>query len=448
MPFRPDPFLQRFDGVRRLRRRPLIGCGLAVAAVALASGLRLAGGDLLRVAPFTTFYVAIAGATLVGGARIGALSIALSALASNYFFLEPTFAFSATPGALFATILFVVVSSALVGIVWLLNEAVDRLWLQAETTRYVLEAEPAGLVAVDDKGEIELVNAAVERHLGYGRDELLGRSVDILVPDGLRGAHAAYRASFADQPESRPMGAGRDLHAQRKDGSLLPVEIGLNPVQRNGRSGALATIVDITERKSLERRAEVLSNEVRHRARNLITVIQAVAVRKLPPEERAAFVELLTALARTQDLFAATTVAPLRSIVEGELAGFHEQASVSGCELLLTAEVARDFTLIVHELATNALKHGALASDAGRVMVTGNVADDGAFTFTWEERGGPPVRAPARKGFGDTILNEVPRGFSGTAEIRYDTEGVSYWLAVDVARISAVVALPTDAELA
>jgi PAS domain S-box-containing protein len=418
-----------------------------VIGVALASGVRLAGGDLLRAAPFTTFYVAIAGATLVGGARIGVLSIALSALASNYLFLEPTFAFSARPTALFATILFVVVSLALVGIVWLLNEAVDRLWLQAETTRYVLEAEPAGLVAVDDKGEIELVNAAVERHLGYARDELLGRSVDILVPDGLRGDHAAYRAGFAAQPESRPMGAGRDLHAQRKDGSLLPVEIGLNPVQRNGRVGALATIVDITERKSLERRAEVLSNEVRHRARNLITVIQAVAVRKLPPGERAAFVELLTALARTQDLFAAKTVAPLRSIVEGELAGFREQASVSGCELLLTAEVARDFTLIVHELATNALKHGALSSDSGRVTVAGDVADDGTFTFTWEERGGPPVRAPARKGFGATILNEVPRGFSAAAEVRYDAEGLNYGLSVDVVRISNVVALPTTAEL-
>ena len=93
------------------------------------------------------------------------------------------------------------------------------------------EASPSGTVLVDHQGRIVLVNAHVEKLFGYPRDELIGKMVEILVPERFAQSHAGDRAKFFAAPEARAMGAGRELFARRKDGSEFPVEIGLNPIQ-------------------------------------------------------------------------------------------------------------------------------------------------------------------------------------------------------------------------
>jgi PAS domain S-box-containing protein len=118
-----------------------------------------------------------------------------------------------------------------------------------EIVRLTVELSPSGMIMTDADGKIVLVNAEVERLFGYRRDELLGRSIDILVPKEMRAAHDGYRQGFVARPEARRMGVGRDLYGMRKDGSKVPVEIGLNPIHTSDGQMILSAVTDITERK-------------------------------------------------------------------------------------------------------------------------------------------------------------------------------------------------------
>jgi PAS domain S-box-containing protein len=435
LPFRPDPLLDRLEPLRQGRAKPWIGYGAALVGCALAVAARKLTGDLLADVPFITFYPAIALAALLGGWRAGGLAMALSAALANVFFLQPTGVFELTLARASVTILFLFVASLIVGPITLLNEVADRSWRQAENTRFILEAEPAGVIAVDDEGTINLVNAAVEKQLGYPRAELLGQPVEVLVPITLRAGHETLRGHFMGHPEPRSMGAGRDLNAVRKDGSLVPVEVGLNPYQVEGRGGALATIIDISERKRLESRSQVLAHEVSHRANNLLMVVQVLAKRLLTGSQRNRFLGVIEALARTHGIFAEGASATLHGIIEAEFAGFAGQVELAGCNVRLKRDVAQDLTLIVHELTTNALKYGALSTSDGRVSVFGELVDSGLFRFVWSERGGPAVSEPSRRGFGSSILGKVARGFAMEVSAEYRCSGFRYELICSLERI-------------
>lgn len=116
----------------------------------------------------------------------------------------------------------------------------------------VIEGSPNGIVMVEPGGEINLVNAQIERLFGYSRSELLGKPIEMLVPERYRGRHTGFREGFMRDPATRSMGSGRDLFGLRKDGTEFPVEIGLNPVETERGIMVLGTIVDITERKGAE----------------------------------------------------------------------------------------------------------------------------------------------------------------------------------------------------
>jgi PAS domain S-box-containing protein len=118
--------------------------------------------------------------------------------------------------------------------------------------RQLLEAAPDAIVEVDANGKIVLVNRIAEDMFGYVRDELVGHSVDILVPDAIRHQHYRHRDGYLDHPRTRPMGTGLDLHARRRDGSLFPVEISLSPIQTEAGMHVTAVIRDVTERKRAE----------------------------------------------------------------------------------------------------------------------------------------------------------------------------------------------------
>jgi PAS domain S-box-containing protein len=118
--------------------------------------------------------------------------------------------------------------------------------------RLVVESAPNGIVMIDRTGRIVLVNSETERLFGYQRGELRGQSIEVLVPQRFQAAHPAHRAGFFTNPRPRAMGAGRDLFGLRKDGSEVPVEIGLSPLKTEQGTFVLASIVDITARKRAE----------------------------------------------------------------------------------------------------------------------------------------------------------------------------------------------------
>ena len=115
--------------------------------------------------------------------------------------------------------------------------------------REFLEFAPDAVIGVDETGEIKLVNSRTRAVFGYARDELIGERVEMLVPEGVRGGHVSHRDRYFDAPRTRPMGAGLDLYARRKDGSEFPCEISLSTVATDQGMMALAAIRDITDRR-------------------------------------------------------------------------------------------------------------------------------------------------------------------------------------------------------
>src|SRR5215472_3604544 len=118
--------------------------------------------------------------------------------------------------------------------------------------RTAVESAPSGMVMCDGNGEIVLVNRAIEAMFGYTAHELVGQPIEILVPMRVHSLHPKLRAGFFDAPSVRAMGAGRDLHGRHKDGSEIPVEIGLNPIETSEGKFVLCSVVDVSERKRAE----------------------------------------------------------------------------------------------------------------------------------------------------------------------------------------------------
>jgi PAS domain S-box-containing protein len=317
--------------------------------------------------------------------------------------------------------------------------------------RRLLEALPIGVMLVDAQGLVDFVNPRAEADTGYGGDELHGEAIEILAPRSPRSGWPEVVRRCISRQEGCRIGGEREAYVRRKNGSLMLVEIGLTPFQASGLAGALATFVDLSQSKAIERR-EIIACEVRHRARNILTLVQAVARLTLPAHESASFLDMLQAIVRTQDVLYAQGAVPLRTILEGELSQFPHQIDDADCELELSAHAAQDFGLIVHELTTNALKYGALSAPGGRVEVSCRRETDGrSFSFIWREVDGPKITPPAGRGFGGRILTDIARGFAAHVEMDYAPDGFRYELRAELARIcdaaGTVESRPSDMAL-
>ncbi len=124
--------------------------------------------------------------------------------------------------------------------------------------RRLLEGVPDAILEVDPQGQIVLINQVAETMFGYSREELLGMNVESLVPAAMRGNHHRHRASYTAAPQTRPMGTGLELKAQRKDGSLFPVEIMLSPNWSDGALHVIALVHDTSERKESQDRLRAI----------------------------------------------------------------------------------------------------------------------------------------------------------------------------------------------
>ncbi len=163
-----------------------------------------------------------------------------------------------------------------------------------DSFRLAVDSSPAAMVMTNQDGLIVFVNAETGRMFGYAVDELIGQSIDRLVPARLRGDHAALRRGFFADPSKRPMGAGRDLNGTRKDGTEFPVEIGLTPIQTESGPIVLATVVDITARRKAENDLAQRAHEL-ERANERLEQFAYLASHDLqePPRKIAVFAGLM-----------------------------------------------------------------------------------------------------------------------------------------------------------
>jgi PAS domain S-box-containing protein len=141
----------------------------------------------------------------------------------------------------------------------------------SEQFRLALEAAPTGMLMIDEAGTIVLVNAQIEAIFGHGRNELLGKRLEMLLPERFRAHHPLLREAFAGDPKTRIMGAGRELYGLRKDGTEVPIEIGLNPLHTSEGRFVLSSITDITERKRANEAEQQMTALVRSTSDAIIT---------------------------------------------------------------------------------------------------------------------------------------------------------------------------------
>jgi PAS domain S-box-containing protein len=192
----------------------------------------------------------------------------------------------------------------------------------------------------------------------------------------------------------------------------------------------------VTDRKRAELHRQLLVNELNHRVKNTLAIVQGIAQQsfkddRVPAELRRAFEGRLAALAAAHNLLTRENweAAPLRRIVEDAVRPFGlERFAIDGPELRLAPKPAVSIALALHELATNAAKYGALSSDAGRVTVgwhVDNGAGDATFALLWQERDGPPVAPPKRRGFGSRLIERgLAAELEGEARVDYEPQGV------------------------
>ena len=198
---------------------------------------------------------------------------------------------------------------------------------------------------------------------------------------------------------------------------------------------------DISERKQREEHITLLSREVDHRSRNLLALVQAtvnLAHGDTPDDLKTAIGGRIQALANVHALLAQShwTGADIRSLVTAELSPYcvvgESRAEFIGPNLLLKPQSAQSIAVVLHELATNAAKYGALSVNTGRVQVKWSLAADGKLVIIWTESDGPPVKRPSRRGFGSRVIEQIVDGeLKGEVRFAWRTKGLVCRLALD-----------------
>jgi PAS domain S-box-containing protein len=311
------------------------------------------------------------------------------------------------------------------------------------------EGSPDAIIVVDEIGRIDRVNASAEALFGLSRDRLLGQPIEILIPERFRERHVAYRAGYMKNPKTRSMGTDLHLSAERADGSEFPVDIMLSPIEMDQRRLVLAVVRDITERKRAEAQVHQLLREVKHRAKNILSVVQAMAHQTAAnsvQEFVSRFSERILGLSSSLDLLVKNEWqnVPLAELVRSQLAHFGDllesRIAVRGPDLRITAAAAQAIGMALHELVTNASKYGALSTDTGCVDIVWRL--DGAdtrghrFTMEWSESGGPTVVPPTRRGFGWSVLCQLTKmSLEADVTLEYAPTGVVWRLGCPAERV-------------
>ena len=331
-------------------------------------------------------------------------------------------------------------SGTLIGAVNMLIDISDRKRadMQAQRLAAIVESSDDAIVSKDLNGIITSWNHGAERLFGYTAEEVIGKPITMLIPPDRMGEEPEIigRVRRGERVDHY------DTVRRRKDGSLIDISLTVSPLKdADGRIvGASKIARDITERKRAQEQQKLLVNEMKHRIKNSLATVQAIATQTLNQhaKERDAFIARLHALGNAHDLLTSETwdTASLHAIVTQALKPFqeqhHERIAVEGpANVWLDSTKSVIVAMVVHELATNAIKYGALSNGSGRVSVAWKQhSQPNLVKLVWQESGGPKVSPPKQKGFGSHLIERAFGGQLGSAQLVFSPQGVSCTLEV------------------
>jgi PAS domain S-box-containing protein len=345
----------------------------------------------------------------------------------------------------------------LIGAVNMLIDVTDRK--RADQVKQhlagIVEFSDDAIISISLHGIIQSWNAAAERIYGYTAREVIGQSVDMLIPPD----------RLSEEPEILDrirLGQHIDHYETvrlRKDGSLIDISLTVSPIMEgHGRViGASKIARDISERRKAQEQRDLILREMNHRIRNLFTLarsVVALSARSVDTSKELASIvgARLDALARAHALTLpkptdqpapveqATTLHTLINAIVlpyENAESTHRRIVVTGPDISVSATLMTDFALLLHEIATNAAKYGALSTPTGHVDIS-CAETNGLFSLTWTERGGPHIdKQPVSEGFGSQLARATVVGRLG-GELRrdWDRDGLTIHLSVSRERLA------------
>lgn len=331
-----------------------------------------------------------------------------------------------------------------------------------ERLRAILETAVEGIITIDERGNIESVNAAGERIFGYKAAEIVGRNVNVLMPSPHRELHDGYLENYRRTGHARIIGIGREVAGRRKDGSVFPMDLSVSEVKLADRRMFTGFIRDITERKQLEKEIlEITDREQRRIGQDLhdglcqhlagIELMSQVLAQKLAPKSRAHAAKVGEIASHVRDAISHTRslargLSPVTLESEGLMSALHELAANTEnifhvqCRCDFEETVAmRDHAAATHlfriaqEAVSNGIKHGkagrvviSLRNTRGRIVL--KVSDNGS---------GFPTQSLNAKGMGLRIMQSRAGMIGGTLAIEPNPGG----------GVSVICAVPQNGSL-
>jgi PAS domain S-box-containing protein len=308
-----------------------------------------------------------------------------------------------------------------------LRENEHRLsWLAS-----IVESSDDAIVSKNLDGIITSWNKGAERIFGFTAGEATGQPITIVIPQDRQDEERTIltrirRGERIDHFETI---------RQRKDGSLIVISLTVSPIKNAGGKivGASKIARDISEQRRNQELITTLAREAEHRSKNLLANVQAmVNLSQSDTSEglKQAIEGRIQALSNVHSLFVQTRWigAELSTIARQEVAPYSEMGAtrvqINGPQVLLEPNAAQSVALVLHELATNATKYGALASANGRIDLSWSHEPGGQLNLRWTEVGGPPVATPTRQGLGGRIIEQMIGQLRGEVHFDWRPEGL------------------------
>ena len=295
----------------------------------------------------------------------------------------------------------------------------------------IVESSDDAIVSKTPDGIITSWNEGAARVFGYTGEEVIGRSITVVIPKDRQNEELEILARINRGERIDHFETVR----QRKDGSSIAVSLTVSPL-KNAKGeiiGASKIARDITQQKRSQEQITALAHEAEHRSKNMLATVRAIihlSQSDTTQGLKQAIAGRIQALSNVHSLFVDTrwVGAELSAIAAQELAPYAEidrtRMRIDGPSLSLNPTAAQTMAVVLHELATNAAKYGCLSAAKGHLELTWQRRTDGQLMVRWAEKDGPVVRTPAQRGFGTRVIEQMVAQLGGQAQYEWRPEGL------------------------